>query len=172
MENILILYVICASALVIWSTLARDDGLRQRCGRPASKSTISYIAIPSFLLHEWAKCYPELVIFDVRTVTERNARHEDIPRSLTVSKGDLPNLLKWLPPNSMVALSCGDAIERFDPQIEGALLQLGIEAIYLLDNGINLPLAITWDQKIFGRPKGTEQGRPNRQEHSLRGDKR
>jgi hypothetical protein len=94
------------------------------------------------------------VIFDVRTVTERNARHEDIPGSLTVSKGDLPNLLKWLPPNSMVALSCGDAVERFGPQIESALLQLGIEAIYLLDNGINFPLTVTWDQNIFGQPRG------------------
>jgi hypothetical protein len=172
MEKVLILYAICASALVIWSTLARNDGLRQRCGKPASKSTISYFAIPGFLLHEWTKCYPELVIFDVCTVSERNARHEDIPGSLTVSKSDLPNLLKWLPPNSMVVLSCGDDIERFDSQIEGALLQLGIEAIYLLDNCINFPLTVTWDQKMFGRPSGTEQDRPNHQEHSLRGDKR
>ena len=56
MEKVLILYAICASALVIWSTLSRNDALRQRCGKPASKSTINYVAIPSSLLHEWAKC--------------------------------------------------------------------------------------------------------------------
>ena len=137
-----------------------------------SKSTINYVAIPSFLLQEWAKCYPELLIFDVCTDPERNTRYEDIPGSLTVSKGELPNPLKWLPPNSMVILSCGDGIERFDTETEGALLQLGIEAIYLLDNGVYFPLTVTWDQKPFGQPSGTEERRPNRQEHSLRGDKR
>ena len=112
------------------------------------------------------------MIFDVCTDPERNTRYEDIPGSLTVSKGELPNPLKWLPPNSMVILSCGDGIERFDTETEGALLQLGIEAIYLLDNGVYFPLTVTWDQKPFGQPSGTEERRPNHQEHSLRGDKR
>ena len=148
MEKVLLLYAICASALVIWSTLARDDALRQRCGKPASKSTISYLAIPSLLLYEWVKCYPELVIFEVCTVTERNARHDDIAGALTVSKADLPNLLRWLPPNSMVVLSCDDDIERIDTQIERPLLQLGIETIYLLDDGVHFPLTVTWEDSL------------------------
>jgi hypothetical protein len=172
METVLILYAICASALVIWSTLSRNDSLRQRCSHPASKSRISYVAVTTFFLHEWAKCYPDLVIFDLCTDSERNARHENIPWSLTVSKADLPNLLKWLPPKSTVVLSCGDGIKHLDTQTEGALLQLGIEAIYLLDRGVNFPLTVTSDERRAGRTAVTEESRPNRREHSLRGDKR
>jgi hypothetical protein len=172
METVLILYAICASALVIWSTLSRNDRLRQRCSHPASKSRIHYVAIPSFLLHEWEKCYPDLVIFDLRTDNDKKAWHEDIAGSLTVSKSDLPNLLKWLPPKSTVVLSCGDGIEHFHTQTEGALLQLGIETIYLLDRGVNFPLTVTWDERRVGRTAATEKSRSNRQKHSLRGDKR
>ena len=172
METVLILYVICASALLIWSTLSRDDGLLKRCGQSASKSRIDYVAIPSFLLHEWAKCYPDLVIFDVCADSERSARPEGIPGSLTVSQSDLPNLLKWLPPKSTVVLSCSDGIERFDTQAEGVLSQLGIEAVYLLDNGVNFPMTVTWDKRPFGQRSGTEKRRPSRQEHSLRGNTR
>jgi len=89
------------------------------------------------------------MIFDLCINSKRNMRHGDIPGSLTVSKGDLPNLLKWLPPRSTVAFSCGDGIKRLDPQIEGTLLQLGIEAVYLLNDGADVPLTVKWE----GPPK-------------------
>ena len=66
-----------------------------------------------------------------------------------------------------VVLSCADGIERFDTQTEGTLSQLGIEAIYLLDRGVNFPLTVTWDERRVGRTAVTEESRPNRREHSL-----
>ena len=147
METVLIVYAICASALVVWSTSRRNDDLRHRCTHPGQKSRINYVAIPDLLLHEWAKCYPDLVVFDLCTDIERNVRHEDTPGSLTVSKGDLPNLLKWLPPESRVIFSRGDGMERFDAQTESTLLQLGIEAIYFVDRIVDFPVTVTWEER-------------------------
>ena len=158
----LILYAICASTLVIWSTSLGHDDLRQSCTHPALKGTINYVAIPSFLLHGWAKRNPNLVIFDLCTDSEIDVRHKEIPGLLTVSKSDLPNLLKWLPSKSTVVFSRGDVIERFDARTEGAFLQLGIETIYIVDKSVDFPLTVTWEESVPG------ERRPNRSAHSKR----
>jgi len=88
---------------------------------------------PQFLAPEWIERSKNLVVFDLHADSERNAGQESFPEMLMTSMNDLRNLLKWLPPESTVVFSCGDDIERFDAQIEGTLLQLGIEAVYLLD---------------------------------------
>jgi len=143
METVLIFYAICASALLIWSISRRNYDLRHRCTHPASRSRIDYVAIPSFSLREWIACSPNLVVFDLHSNSERNAGQENFPGMLTVSMNDLPNLLKWLPPESTVVLSCGDDIERFNAKIESTLLQLGIKAIYFLNKDVNFPLTVT-----------------------------
>jgi hypothetical protein len=147
METILILYAIGASALVIWSTLRSDGGIRQRTCQPTPRSTVCYIAIPNFLLHEWTKCYSDLVIFDLCPDSTRRTRRQNIPGSIRVVKDELPNLLKWLPPKSTVVFSGDDSIRPLGAQIESTLLQLGIEAIYLLDDGVRFPLTVTWERR-------------------------
>ncbi len=79
------------------------------------------------------ECSGNLIVFDLSDDSERNAAQESFPEMLVTSTSDLHNLLKWLPPESTVVFSCGDNIERFDAQIEDALLHLGIEAVYFLD---------------------------------------
>ena len=130
MEMVLILYAICASALVIWSTLPGDDDLRRTCSHAAVKRKINFVAVPSSLLNDWDKRNPDLLIFDLCTNSERNVRQEDISGLLPVTTSDLANLLKSLPPGSKVVFSCADVIERFNAQAEGAFLQLGIETRY------------------------------------------
>ena len=44
-----------------------------------------------------------------------------------------------------MVFSCGDDIERFDAEIEGTFLQLGIKAIYILNKDVNFPLTVTWE---------------------------
>ncbi|HYW38469.1 MAG TPA: hypothetical protein VE957_10175 [Terriglobales bacterium] len=145
METVLIFYAICASALLIWSTSRRNYDLRHRCAPPASKSRIDYVAIPSFSLRGWIACNPNLVVFDLHSKNARSAGQESFPGMLTVSMNDLPNLLKWLPPESTVVFSCGDDLERFNAEIEGTLLQVGIKAIYFLNKGVNFPLTVKWE---------------------------
>jgi hypothetical protein len=168
METVLILYAICASALLIWSTSRRNDDLSQKCTHPASKIGIDYIAVPSSLLSKWIACYPNLVVFSIFNDSERKAGKEDCPGMLTISMHDLPGLLKWFPPGSQGAFVRGDAVERFDSETEARLLQLGIDAIYLLDDGVNCAPSVTLEK----RPEpdiGDRRKKANAPDYSLRG---
>jgi hypothetical protein len=135
METALILYAICASAVLIFSTLPQERPA-PKSGPRAPKRGITYVVIPRFLFNEWAHCYPNLVIFDLQTHHERNTRCESIPESLQVSLVDLPGLLKWLPPESTVVVSGGAAMERLDAKSESTLFRLGIDVIFLLDRSV------------------------------------
>jgi hypothetical protein len=140
METALMVYTIYASAVLIWSTSRGrnnndNNDVRAACTHPSSKSQIDYVSIPSFLLRDWIERTENLLVFDLSADSQRYANDERFPEMLVTSMSDLPNLLKWLPPESTVVFSCGDDIERFDTQIEDALLRLGIEAVYLLDKG-------------------------------------
>lgn len=142
METVLVVYAICASVLLIWSTSRRDNDFRQQGNRSASRSRTSYATIPRFLLLEWIVCDPNLIVFELDTGREGNACEETFPGMLTISMTDLPILLKWLPLNSTVVFSRGGGIERFDAQIEDTLLRLGIEAIYFLDRSAGFPSSV------------------------------
>jgi len=137
METALILYAICASAVLVFSTLPRERPV-PRSGPKAPNGRIKYVVIPSFSFHEWAHCHPNLVIFDLVAHRERNAWHESIPDPLQVSLGDLSGLLKWLPPESTVVVSGGDAMKRLDANSESTLFRLGIDVIFLLDRSVTL----------------------------------
>ena len=91
METALILYAICASAVLIFLTLPRERPA-QRTGPQAPNGLIKYVVIPSSSFHEWAHCHPNLMIFDLQAHRERNARHESIPEPLQVSPRDLSGL--------------------------------------------------------------------------------
>jgi hypothetical protein len=134
METALILYAICASAVLVSITLLRERPAPQSAQAP--NGLIKYVVIPSSSFHEWAYCHPNLVIFDLVAHRERNTWHESIPDPLQVSLGDLAGLLKWLPPESTVAVSGGDAIERLDANSESTLFRLGIDVIFLLDRSV------------------------------------
>ena len=135
METALILYAICASAVLIFSTLPQERPA-PRSGPQAPNGRIKYVVIPSSSFHEWAHCHPNLVIFDLQVHRERNARHESIPEPLQVSPRDLSGLLKWLPPESTVVVSGGAAMERLDAKSESTLFRLGIDVIFVLDRSV------------------------------------
>lgn len=138
MDTALILYAIyaiCGSAVLIFSTLPQKRPA-PRSGPQASNGWIKYVVIPSSSFREWAHCHPNLVIFDLQAHRERNASHESIPEPLQVSLGDLSGLLKWLPPESTVVVSGGDAMERLDAKSESTLFRLGIDVIFFLDKSV------------------------------------
>ena len=134
METALILYAICASAVLVSITLLREHPAPRSA--QALNGGIEYVVIPSFSFHEWAHCHPNLVIFDLVANRERNAWHEGIPDPLQVSLGDLSGLLKWLPPESTVVVTGGDAMKRLDANSESTLFRLGIDVIFLLDRSV------------------------------------
>jgi hypothetical protein len=139
----LIVYVILATVLVIWSRLPTRARLHTST---YLKKRIDYVVIPSFLLSEWVACYPDLLIFELRTDDKTEAQDESVPGSLPVASGELPHLLKWLPPHSTVVFADGNGRRRLAAEVEETLLQVGIDTVYLLDRMSKFPEAVTWNQ--------------------------
>ena len=132
METLFIVYAVWASAVIIGSTFLDEDP-RRRPGGQTLRCGVEYVAIPSLVLREWAAFYPNLLVFDFHLGHERSGRHEGISGWLTISMSNLPSLLKWLPPKSVLVVCCREVIECFDAQIEEILLQLGVGIVYFLD---------------------------------------
>ena len=143
----LIVYVVCAAVLMIWSTLlGQPPGLKQN---PQSiKSEIDYVLIPSFLFLEWTVCYLNLLVFDLREVCERETRHEQIPGSLYVRADELQYLFRWLPPRSTIVLVAARGVPPLTPAVENQLAKLGIDTVYFVDRTAKFPEAIAWSQFV------------------------
>ena len=132
MRELLIIYVVysmCAIAALVWSTLNQRRGWDlQTC-----RDEVKYVAISDYFLLEWAASVPGLVILDVHLDRGIGGWEELASYWLPTSLTDLPSLLEWLPPASMVVLCCRAATKEFDTQSKIALMQAGIGTIYFLD---------------------------------------
>lgn len=84
------------------------------------------------LLNKWTANRQNLIIIDVRARGVRRPPHETIPEALNVPASELPSLLRWLPPQTILVFCCQGEIHRFDGQLEKLLSQAEINTIYLL----------------------------------------
>jgi hypothetical protein len=134
MGEILIIYVlysICASGVLVWSTLS-DEGRELRPRQ--SRGDVQYAAIPDHLFLELAEQHQNLVILDVHADRGSGGWSDLISYWLPISAVDLPRVMKCLPPASRVVFCCKDATEQLDTQTKAILLQLGIGTVYFLSN--------------------------------------
>lgn len=128
---LIVFYSICASAVLVWSTLLEE----RRVSRPQlPPGGIEYVAIPDQVLFTWAERCPSLVIFDVHADHGLSRWYESISHCLPISPCELSGVLKWLPPASRVVLCCKDATDQLGPQAKTILLQLGIGTVYFLND--------------------------------------
>ena len=128
-----VFYAICASAVLVWSTLL-DEG---RALRPqAFRAGIEYVEIPQQSLLELAEKFPNLVIFDLHGDHVASGWAEVISCWLPISRVDLPSILKWLPSASKVVFCCREATGELDTQTKTILLQFGIRSVYFLDDSL------------------------------------
>ena len=132
MRELLIIYVVysmCATAALVWSTLNQRRGWDLQTYR----GEVKYVAISDYFLLEWAASVPGLVILDVHLDRGIGGWEELASYWLPTSLTDLPSLLEWLPPASMVVLCCRAATKELDTRSKTALMQAGIGTIYFLD---------------------------------------
>jgi hypothetical protein len=119
----LVLYSIWAAAVLVWSTLL-DEG--RMLSPQMSRGGFEYVAIPDHSFLELMDQHPNLVIFDVHADRGACGWSELISYWLPISAGDLPRVLKWLPPASRVVFCCKNTTEQLGTRIKTILLQLGI----------------------------------------------
>ena len=128
---ILVFYSICASTVLVWSTLSHKEyGLSPQ----KSRKWIDYVAIPDHLLFEWLELWPGIMIFDVHAGRGYREWSQFVSHWLPISAIDVPTVLRWLPPASTVVFCCKDATEQIDTRTKTILLELGIETVYFLDD--------------------------------------
>ena len=130
---LLVGYAVCASAVLVWSTLHEE---RVDSGHRVPRLMVRRVGISDYLLMEWAEHVPDLVILDVHVDHGIAEWDEFASHWLPIRPYDLRNLLKWLPPTSMVVFCCREATEQLDAQSETALVRAGIGTIYFLDASV------------------------------------
>jgi len=117
MEVALTLYVIFATAALIW------------CSIPRTKPSVNYVRISRTMLSCLRKWNDDLVVVQVRSTGK-----PVVQGALNVSADQLPLLLRWIPPRTTLVL-CGasEAVLRHD-EIAMALLMVSIEFVFLLED--------------------------------------
>jgi hypothetical protein len=117
MEIAFTLYVIFATAALIW------------CSIPRTKPSVNYVRISQTMLNCLRKWNGDLVVVELRSIGKRMAQG-----ALNVPADQLPLLLRWIPPRTTLVL-CGaseSTVGRRD--IALTLLRLDIEVVYVLED--------------------------------------
>jgi hypothetical protein len=121
MTTVLVIYVLYASVVLIWSSLDQSDvGLR-------------HLVISAALLEGGAVLGTDPIVIELRGVEPGLQRVSSLPGSLVVSRTELNSLVRWAPRCATLVFCEGGESRYLDSRVEEALLELGISAVYWLD---------------------------------------
>jgi rhodanese-related sulfurtransferase len=138
METLLTVWSVFACGVLIWnSVLDNDDDPSPRVRDGASKPRLDYIVISPALLSEWQAHQSNLIIIDLRARADSGRDRDAIPGALIVPRGALATVLGWIPAGTRLVFYERGRVDHFDPTVEATLLGAGINAVYLLDGGID-----------------------------------
>jgi len=117
MEVALTLYVIFATAALIW------------CSIPRTKPSVNYVRISRTMLNCLRKLNDDLVVVQVRSTGKRAAQG-----ALNVPADQLPLLLRWIPPRTTLVLCGASELTLCRRDVAMTLLRLDIEVVYVLED--------------------------------------
>ena len=117
MEIALTLYVIFATAALIW------------CSIPRTKPSVNYVRISRTMLNCLRKWNDDLVVVQVRSTGKQVAQG-----ALNVPADQLPLLLRWIPPRTTLALCGASELTLCRRDIAMSLLRIDIDVVYVLED--------------------------------------
>lgn len=103
-------------------------------------SSLRYEEISFEKLDRWMTSRENLLVIHLQSKPEPRADNEAIPSILDVSRVELPNLLRWMPPHTTLVFCCAGQFPRFDAKIEELLFRAEISPIYFLPLPIREPV--------------------------------
>lgn len=122
LEAMFAIYVLYAATILVWSS---------------STAGLRYVVISAALLSEGLGWNDRPLIIELRSEPRGVRRTARIPDALVVSRAELASLAQWTPPGSTLVF-CDDGEGRYlNEQVEQALLELGISAVYWLDSSLD-----------------------------------
>jgi len=131
METGLIVYAIYVAVVVIWSAVSGTS----------RTATLSYATISVEQLKEWDSIGKNPIVIDL-TSTASKRRCETPTGTLSVSRAELHDILKWIPPLTTLVFCCHGESRRFHANIEHQLLRAQICIVYwvLLPADVSIPV--------------------------------
>jgi rhodanese-related sulfurtransferase len=87
-------------------------------------------------LSEWEGQQSNLIVIDLRAKTDHGRDPDAISGALSIPLGLLATQLRWIPPGTRLVFYEQDRVDHFDRAVEATLLGAGIDAVYVLDRGI------------------------------------
>ena len=100
MAFLLAAYVLGASVLLIWMTVATGKVFSKRHNR---RPALNYAPISADLLNIWRICCSNLIIVDLRPF--KGCEIDDgVPDALRVAREQLTRILLWVPPESKLVV--------------------------------------------------------------------
>jgi rhodanese-related sulfurtransferase len=125
-------WCVCATVVLLWCAL----GLSSRDFKKTLKGRLHYVVISPAMLSEWEVHEPNLIIVDLRPKLNSGRNDDEIANSLRIPVASLATALRWIPPATRLVFCGCDWSDPFNTVVEDVLLCAGIEAVYLLDGGI------------------------------------
>jgi rhodanese-related sulfurtransferase len=137
METLLTVWSVFACGVLIWnSVLDNDHNPSPKVRDGTSRPHFNYIVISPALLSEWEAQQSNLMIIDLRAKTDRGRDPDAISGSLSIPVGALAAQLRWIPAATRLVFYGQEQVNHFNAAVEATLLGAGINAVYLLDGGI------------------------------------
>jgi len=130
-------WVLGILVILIWCSLKVPEGRPPSSARQGSpEDRLEYIPISPELLGGWAVRDEHLMIIELCPNTHAGADFDSIPGSLRIPPSRLRSYFCYLPPNTRLVLYDKSAVTRLDSSTESVLLMTGIQAVYVLEEGI------------------------------------
>jgi rhodanese-related sulfurtransferase len=137
METLLTVWSVFACGVLIWnSVLDNDHNPPPKVRDGTSRPHFNYIVISPALLSEWEAQQSNLMIIDLRAKTDRGRDSDAISGSLRIPVGALATQFRWIPAATRLVFYGQEQVNHLNAAVEATLLDAGINAVYLLDGGI------------------------------------
>lgn len=151
MEIVLVAWCIWA-CLVLLVCPAWNGGAKplRLPGWLSSQGRLNYVVVSSEVLNQWLPSEPNLLFIDLCGGISGGG-DEPFPGALSVSPEKLGDVLRWVPPSSLLVFCNDGPATRFALSVENTLLSAGIDQVYILErNG----------ESHSHRPRTLMAGRP------------
>jgi rhodanese-related sulfurtransferase len=137
MALLLVFSGIFAAVALIWYSFTPNEveASPADCNK-SLKGRLQYVVISPALLSEWEAHEPNLIVVDLRPELNSGGNDDAIANSLRIPVAKLATELRWVPPATRLVFYGGDWVGPFNAVVEEVLLCAAIEAVYLLEGGL------------------------------------
>lgn len=112
------------------------------CSCATAASSVRYVSISRPVVDKWILSGRRPILLEVCSRKPNTAGSHDWDIPLIVAQQELANLIRWLPPSSLLVVQSPEALHRLDREVESVLVDLGILVVYWVPEEAKSPLIL------------------------------